>query len=93
MGKQKEYTGTVTSNKMQKTAVVKIMHLSKHAKYGRITKRYATFKAHDEKSEAKIGDTVRIVETRPLSKDKHFRIVEIVKKVAIPEIALKDEEK
>jgi len=93
MGKQKEYIGTVVSNKMQKTVVVKIMHLSKHAKYGKIIKGHAKYKAHDEKSESRLGDTVRIVETRPLSKDKHFRVAQIVKKAALPEIALKDDEK
>jgi len=93
MGKQKEYTGTVISDKMQKTIIVKIMHLTKHAKYGRVIKRYAKFKTHDEKSVAKVGDTVRIRETRPLSKDKHFRLIEIVKKAVIPEIALKEDAK
>jgi len=93
MGKQKEYIGTVISDKMQKTIIVKIMRLTKHAKYGRVIKRYAKFKTHDEKSVAKVGDTVRIRETRPLSKDKHFRLIEIVKKAAIPEIALKEDAK
>ena len=80
MGKRKEFVGTVISDKMQKTVIVKTMHLSKHSKYGRIIKRYNKFKVHDEKNTAKIGDTVRIVETRPISKDKHFRVASILKK-------------
>jgi small subunit ribosomal protein S17 len=76
---------------MQKTAVVKVMQMSKHAKYSRIMKHYNKFKAHDEKGIAKVGDTVLIVETRPLSKDKRFRISEVVKKAQTPEIALKEE--
>jgi len=80
MGKRKEFVGTVISDKMQKTVIVKTMRLSKHAKYGRIIKRYNKFKVHDEKNTAKIGDTVRIVETRPISKDKRFRVAGILKK-------------
>jgi len=67
------------------------MRIGKHAKYGRIMKHYNKFKAHDEKGIAKVGDTVLIIETRPLSKDKHFRIGEVVKKAQIPQIALKEE--
>jgi small subunit ribosomal protein S17 len=80
MGKQKEYTGVVVSDKMQKTVVVKTMHLSRHAKYSKTVKMHNKFKAHDEKGIAKLGDTVRIVETRPLSKDKRFIVKEVVKK-------------
>ncbi|MCX5693966.1 MAG: 30S ribosomal protein S17 [Candidatus Omnitrophica bacterium] len=79
MGKQKEFTGVVISNKMQKTVVVRTMHLTRHAKYSKTVKLYNKFKAHDEKGIAKLGDTVSIMETRPLSKDKRF----IVKKVLI----------
>jgi small subunit ribosomal protein S17 len=79
MGKRKEYTGIVLSDKMQKTVIVRVMHMSKHAKYSRIDKSFNKFKAHDEAGIAKIGDTVRIEETRPLSKDKHFRVLEVVK--------------
>ncbi len=83
MGKRKEFTGVVISDKMQKTAVVRIMRLIKHPKYGKTIKKYTKFKAHDEKGIAKIGDTVRIEETRPLSKDKHFRVIEVIKKAQI----------
>lgn len=80
MGKRKEFTGKVISDKMQKTVIVRVMRMSRHPKYNRIIKKYNKFKAHDEKSAAKAGDTVRIQETRPLSRDKHFRIIEILKK-------------
>ena len=90
MGKQKEFIGTVVSDKMQKTVVVQIMQQRKHPKYGRLIKKYASFKAHDEKNAAKVGDTVRIQETRPLSKDKHFRILEIIKKSKGKSIEIKE---
>jgi small subunit ribosomal protein S17 len=83
MGKRKEFTGTVVSDKMTKTRVVKITRMSKHHKYGRVIKSASKFKAHDESNAAKIGDIVRIVETRPLSKDKRFRIAEVVKKAHV----------
>ncbi|MDD5431931.1 MAG: 30S ribosomal protein S17 [Candidatus Omnitrophica bacterium] len=88
---RKTYIGTVTSNKMQKTIIVKIMHMSKHAKYGRIMKRYTKFKAHDEKGVAKIGDKVKIEETRPLSKEKCFRLIAVIEKVKTPQIEIKEE--
>ncbi len=81
MGKRKEFMGTVVSDKMRKTIVVRVTHMSKHPKYGRIVKSYTKFKVHDAENAAKIGDAVRIEETRPLSKDKHFRLIEIIKKV------------
>ncbi|MFH1458244.1 MAG: 30S ribosomal protein S17 [Candidatus Omnitrophota bacterium] len=80
MGKKKEFTGMVISDKMQKTIIVRIAILSKHKKYGKMIKKSNKYKVHDEKGTAKLGDTVRIVETRPLSKDKRFRVVQIVKK-------------
>ena len=80
MGKQKEFTGVVISDKMQKTVVVKTMHLTRHAKYSKTVKLYNKFKAHDEQGIAKLGDTVSIVETRPLSKDKHFIVKQVFKK-------------
>lgn len=83
MGKRKEFIGTVISDKMTKTIIVRITRLAKHPKYNRILKRYNKFKAHDEKNSAKLGDTVRIQETRPLSKEKRFKLVEIVKKAPI----------
>ena len=80
MGKQKEFTGEVISDKMQKTVVVITMHLTRHAKYSKTVKLHNKFKAHDEKGIAKLGDIVSIVETRPLSKDKHFMVKEVLKK-------------
>jgi small subunit ribosomal protein S17 len=91
MGRRKEFTGEVVSDKMQKTVVVRIMHLSKHPKYSRTAKAYKTFKAHDEQNKAKLGDTVRIQETRPLSKDKHFRVIDVVKKAQAAREVLKEE--
>jgi small subunit ribosomal protein S17 len=85
MGKHKPLTGTVISDKMQKTIVVRTMHKSKHPTYGRTIKRYNKFKVHDEKNQAKIGDTVRIAATRPLSKEKNFTLVEVVKKAELPQ--------
>lgn len=91
MGKQKEFIGVVTSDKMQKTVVVKTMHLTRHAKYAKTVKLHNKFKAHDEKGIAKLGDTVSIVETRPLSKDKRF-IVKAVLKKAVSAHLVKPEE-
>jgi len=78
---RKERTGIVVSNKMSKTIVVKIEERVTHSKYSKILKRSIKFKAHDEKNECDIGDKVLIMETRPLSKDKHFRLVKILEKV------------
>ena len=75
---RKTLTGVVVSNKMQKTIVVHVDRLMKHPRYQKIVKRFNKFKAHDEKNEAKIGDRVIIEETRPLSKDKRWRLVEIL---------------
>ena len=77
---RKTRVGVVVSDKMDKTVVVAIKERVKHPLYGKIVNRTKTFKAHDEQNECGIGDTVRIVETRPLSKEKHWRVVEIVKK-------------
>ena len=78
--RRKEKVGLVTSNKMTKTIVVSVERQIKHAKYGKFIKRTSKFMAHDEKNEGNIGDTVRIIETRPLSKNKCWRLVEIVEK-------------
>jgi small subunit ribosomal protein S17 len=91
MGKRKEFTGTVISDKMQKTRIVRTMRLSKHPKYGKIVKKYNKFKAHDEKNISHTNDIVRIQETRPLSKDKRFRIVAILKKAEISGVQAKEE--
>jgi small subunit ribosomal protein S17 len=91
MGKRRQYTGIVISDKMQKTRVVRTMLMSKHPKYGRVIKQFNKFKVHDEKGVAKLGDTVRIEETRPISKDKRYRLVQILKKAQAAHIELKDE--
>lgn len=77
-GLKKERVGIVVSNKMQKTIVVQIRRKAPHALYRKVIEKAAKFKVHDEKNEAKVGDRVRIVETRPLSKDKRWRLVEIL---------------
>ena len=91
MGRRKQFIGLVVSDKMQKTAVVRVTFTAKHPKYGRITSQDKKFKAHDEKKIAKIGDMVRIEETRPVSKDKFFRITEVIKKLESPKVELKEE--
>ncbi len=78
---RKTRTGKVVSNKMQKTIVVAVEDHVKHPLYGKIVKRTYKLKAHDEKNECSIGDTVKVMETRPLSKDKRWRLVEIIEKV------------
>ena len=77
---RKTRTGKVTSNKMQKTIVVAVEDHVKHPLYKKIVKRTYTLKAHDENNECNIGDTVKVMETRPLSKDKRWRLVEIIEK-------------
>jgi small subunit ribosomal protein S17 len=77
---RKSRVGTVVSDKMQKTVVVAIERRLAHPVYGKMVTRTTRLKAHDEKNEAKTGDTVRIAETRPLSKDKRWRLVEIVER-------------
>ena len=79
-GLRKTRIGVVVSDKMDKTITVEIRTRVKHPLYGKIMNRTEKFKAHDENNEAGIGDTVRIMETRPLSKDKRWRLVEIVEK-------------
>ena len=77
---RKERVGTVTSSKMDKSIVVMVERRVKHAKYGKFVKKSSSFVAHDEKNECNQGDTVKIMETRPLSKSKRWRLVEIVKR-------------
>ena len=77
---RKTRTGKVISNKMDKTIVVAVENHVKHPLYGKIVKRTYKLKAHDEKNECNIGDTVRVVETRPLSKDKRWRLTEIIER-------------
>lgn len=78
---RKERIGVVVSNKMDKTIVVAVATKEKHPIYGKFVKKTTKFIAHDEKNECSEGDTVRIMETRPLSKNKNWRLVEIVEKV------------
>ena len=77
---RKTLVGRVASDKMDKTIVVAIEDSVKHKLYNKVIKRTYTLKAHDEKNEAGIGDRVKVMETRPLSKDKRWRLVEIVEK-------------
>ena len=77
---RKERIGVVASNKMDKTIVVVIERRTKHPIYGKFVKKSTRFFAHDEKNECNIGDTVRIMEPRPLSKNKHWRLVEIIER-------------
>lgn len=79
-GARKVRTGVVVSDKMQKTVVVQIERRVPHPVYGKMVTKSKKFKAHDEENSAKTGDTVRIVETRPLSKDKRWRVLEIVER-------------
>ena len=80
---RKVMVGTVTSDKMDKTVVVSIVTSEMNKRYGKIQKRTYKLKAHDENNECHIGDKVKVMETRPLSKDKRWRIVEIVEKAVI----------
>ncbi|MFQ9297008.1 MAG: 30S ribosomal protein S17 [Clostridia bacterium] len=80
---RKTMIGTVKSNKMDKTVVVAVERNVKHSVYGKIVKKTYTLKAHDENNSCGIGDKVKVMETRPLSKDKRWRVVEIVEKAVI----------
>jgi small subunit ribosomal protein S17 len=77
---RKTRIGMVVSDKMAKTVVVSIERRVQHPVYGKMVRRTKKLKAHDEQNEAKTGDTVRIMETRPLSKDKRWRVVEIIER-------------
>ena len=79
-GKRKVRVGRIVSDKMEKTAVVVVEEFVRHPLYGKAVKRTKKFKAHDENNECKIGDKVRIMETRPLSKDKRWRVAEIIER-------------
>lgn len=80
-GRRKLMTGRVVSDAMQKTVVVAIERLVKHEEYGKYVRRRSRFKVHDEKNECKVGDVIRFMETRPLSKDKRWRLVDFVQRV------------
>ncbi|MBA3986822.1 MAG: 30S ribosomal protein S17 [Flavobacteriales bacterium] len=77
---RKEKVGVVRSNKMTKSIVVAVERKVKHPKYGKFIKRTSTFMAHDEKNDCNIGDTVKIMETKPLSKSKCWRLVEVLER-------------
>jgi len=85
-GKQKTKLGRVVSNKMDKTAVVVVESYRHHPIYGKTVRRAVRYKAHDEKNECGIGDTVRLVETRPLSREKRWRVAEIVTRAEVMEV-------
>jgi len=78
---RKERVGIVTSNKMDKSITIAVESKAKHPMYGKFIKKTSKFMAHDEKNDCNIGDTVRIMETRPLSKNKNWRLVEILERV------------
>lgn len=77
---RKERVGLVTSDKMQKSIVVSVERKVKHPKYGKFVKKTTKFVAHDENNDCHIGDTVKIMETRPLSKSKNWRLVEVIER-------------
>jgi len=79
---QKTRIGRVVSDKMSKTRVVAVERAFRHPRYARVIKRTSRFKAHDERNESHVGDRVLIIETRPLSKDKRWRIKEILERVS-----------
>ncbi|HMN33430.1 MAG TPA: 30S ribosomal protein S17 [Chitinophagaceae bacterium] len=80
-GRRKTRIGIVTSNKMEKSITVSIERKEKHPMYGKFVKKTKKFMAHDEKNECNIGDLVKIMETRPLSKNKCWRLIEVIEKV------------
>lgn len=81
-GNRKSRIGVVVSNKMTKTVVVRVSRRVADSKYGKIVTKAERYKAHDERQECRIGDKVRMVETRPISKDKRWRVAEILEKAA-----------
>jgi small subunit ribosomal protein S17 len=78
--KKKSFVGRVVSDKMDKTVVLAVTRRIAHSRYNKVVKRTTKYKAHDEKNECKVGDMVRVIETRPLSKDKRWKVLEIVEK-------------
>ena len=80
---RKVMIGTVTSDKMDKTVVVSVATNVKHPKYGKIVKRTYKLKAHDEENVCQVGDKVKVMETRPLSKDKRWRVVDVIEKAIV----------
>lgn len=82
-GRRKEFVGVVVSDKMDKTVVVAVERLKRHRLYHKAIRLTKKYKAHDERNEARSGDIVRIVETRPLSKEKRWRVAEIIQRAAL----------
>ena len=89
-GKRKTRFGRVVSDKMDKTVVVAVETPRRHPLYRKTIRRAVKYKAHDEKNQCRVGDTVRIVETRPLSKEKRWRVAEIVTKGEVAEVQPKE---
>lgn len=81
--RRRALVGTVTSDKMDKTVVVTVQRVTRHPLYGKVVKRNQTYKAHNEDNSAKVGDVVRIRECRPISKDKHFFVEEVLEEATI----------
>jgi len=88
--KHKTRVGRVVSNKMDKTVVVSVETLRHHPLYKKTIRRAVKYKAHDEKNECRLGDTVKIIETRPLSKEKRWRVAEIITKREVVEVQPKE---
>ena len=84
--KRKIRTGRVVSNKMNKTVVVAVETTKRHPRYMKIVKKITNYKAHDENNACKVGDLVKLIETRPLSKEKRWRITEVVAKSKLTEV-------
>jgi small subunit ribosomal protein S17 len=78
--KRKSFIGRVISDKMDKTVVLAVTRRIAHSRYNKVVKRTTKYKAHDEKNECKVGDMVRVIETRPISKEKRWKVLEIVEK-------------
>lgn len=90
-GRRKTFVGTVVSDKMDKTVVVAVDRLVRHPLYKKVIRRTSKFYAHDERNECRIGDIVEIVETRPLSKLKRWRVVRIVQRAKVPLPVVREE--
>jgi small subunit ribosomal protein S17 len=83
-------TGTVVSDKMDKTVVVAVERLTRHPLYRRTIRRTTKYKAHDEKNECRVGDVVKLVESRPLSKEKRWRVIQVIRRGDVPEVKPQD---
>lgn len=86
--RQRSSVGKVVSDKMQKTVVVAVTRSVPHPLYGKVVRRVTKLKAHDEKNDCRIGDRVRIVESRPLSKGKHWRVAEVLERAEEPQATI-----